>query len=170
MEGKPIRASYRWTGDEYEASHRLYMRHGASVAIRVFVAIFSVLALFLALLEFLSGRPVFGALYVLLVLVLLLGRAPIQVWLVHRRHRLRPDADRDLTFQFDEKGITSETDESTSSITWNLVFRAVATPTGALLFLTARQYWWLPSHAFESEAEYARFRELLGRSTNFKAA
>lgn len=167
----PIRVSYSWTADAYLASFRLFMRSSATARVfQLFAYVFSAFLLYLAFrvatdpLQATAQRVVYPLLFLFLGLAVLGVRGPLQGFLIRRRFSRRSDAGFSMDFELGEEGLQASTEGLASSeFTWDEIGRAVVAPEGVLLFLTPRQYLYLPADGFESEAERERLAALLAR-------
>jgi len=70
-----------------------------------------------------------------------------------------------LSFAADTDGVAVTSPHSNARIGWQLFHKTLATPVGALLYYQKFLFNWLPKAAFASEADYARFLELIAAKT-----
>jgi hypothetical protein len=76
-----------------------------------------------------------------------------------------PLSDQLITYQVSEPGVDVVSPVSASKLTWNAFHQTLGTPEGVLLYQQKRLFNWLPKTAFNSEADYNRFLDLLAAKT-----
>ncbi len=147
----PIHLRYEWTAEEFVRAHRLYLREPLPRALAWFAWLFFGVMLIFAWrtgvnahagLLYRVGYPVF---FVSMGLILLIVRGPFQYLLVRRAFNKRPDARHEVDMIIGEDGIKAATvGMASSEMGWNAFCKAVIAPEGILLFLTPRQYLFVP--------------------------
>ncbi|MBB5036662.1 YcxB family protein [Prosthecobacter dejongeii] len=70
-----------------------------------------------------------------------------------------------LRYVMTEDGLRSTAGGAESFLPWNLVIKSIATPDGVLVYPQQNLFNWLPKTAFTSEADYARFLQLITSKT-----
>lgn len=160
-----IRCSYRWTPDETGESQRLYaaaqswpQKLGATM-IGLGFAGYGVYVLVTT--DGDTTSVLSGVVLVVCGTFLVGLRTVFSVWIVKRRHAKRPDAHHELTHSIDDDAVhTVVPGMAQSRVGWNHFVRAVIGRSGTLLFLTPRQYQWVP-HGPLSDADAARLHALV---------
>lgn len=70
-----------------------------------------------------------------------------------------------LSFTINDEGLLCKGDSAESFLPWKTVLKSIETPDGSLVYRQANLFEWLPKAAFNSEADYNRFLDLLAAKT-----
>jgi hypothetical protein len=172
LEGAPappaadaIRCSYRWTPDEIGESQRLYAK-AQSIMQKIGAGMiglgFAGYGVYVLATTDGDTTSVLSGIVLVLCGTFLVGlRTVFSVWIVKRRHAKRPDAQHELTHSIDDDAVhTVVPGMAQSRVAWNHFVLAVIGQSGTLLFLTPRQYQWVPHHPL-SDADVTRLHALV---------
>jgi hypothetical protein len=130
-----IHVRYQWTADAYAAAHKLYMRLPGPRAWVWFSCLFFAATAYLAYVV--GSDPHTDTVTRILcpVLFILMG-----------------------AIRWSTEGL------ATSEVSWNLICKALVAPRGTLLFLTPRQYVYLPAAGVATDEERRRLATLVAAS------
>ncbi|MEM8883493.1 MAG: YcxB family protein [Planctomycetota bacterium] len=151
---RSIEVSFSWDEAHYLRAVRANLSSPGGRLFTAFVLVFALfligMAIHLAVTAEERTPAVWGlvALYGVVGVGMLFLRGSITTLLVRRRFRQRPDRGKRVTYRFDENGIRGETEGmATSDIAWAMPIRAAVRDDALLVFLTPRQYLYVPLEA-----------------------
>jgi hypothetical protein len=81
------------------------------------------------------------------------------------RVKQMPGLSEQTQMTFKQDGFDSQIGESRGFVSWTHVYSTAATPDGVLIYAQKDVFDWLPKTAFNSEADYNRFLDLLAAKT-----
>jgi hypothetical protein len=156
-----ITASYRLTDDEFVAISRANARH-SRLARNFFWGMWAAAIIALAIGAFALSTPGFrwfGA------FAAFLGGSLINGLLTARRLARKefvasPNRNSLVEWRFDPDQLVVTTGASSEKFEWRMVLRVVRTPDGLLIYINDQTFYWLPFHAFASEADKEAFAQL----------
>ena len=163
---QPIAIRFRWTADDLVQAYRYHFRHTCRPVFRWLLHfLFGVVLVGGVAMIFSSGPngkapwPIsFGF---LAVGVYYFAVRPFERrWMIRREFAKRPDKDSEVEWQADGDKVLARSILWHAEMSWQAFTKLVRTPTGIMLYLTERQYNWIPRQAFASDAEYERFIDL----------
>jgi hypothetical protein len=165
----PVEIRFRWDEEHFVRALRLYFRGMRSQRYMTwFVWAFTAVLLWLAFrsaTETHSGlgwRLFYTGFYVFLAIVMMCVRGPLQMFWIRRRFRSRPDQQRDVRYVIDDEGIHGETEGlSKSDILWAMPQSALVSNDALIVFLTPRQYQYIPLDEGLTDADRERLIALV---------
>ena len=83
------------------------------------------------------------------------------LWLSRRKLAAIPIIDKPMTWWVDDKGISARGEGFEFSATWATAYSALVTPKGILVYPQKTVFYWLPTTAFASPAEWERARDIV---------
>jgi len=157
---KPIRASFRWTRQEWLLVQRIATRYTLG-PLRFFWLLIVTVILVQVIPVFFRPQPInFNAIFMIIVLLAAFSSVPILTRCITlRRYAERPDRDMTVVFTITDQSIHSKTDIASTEVSWNAFTRAIRVPKGFLLF-SGRSFHWIPTKAFSSDSEIQQFADL----------
>ncbi len=167
-----IRISYTFDEDAYvAASHAMWWRRRQSARTK-YLGIAFLVALPVSLWLAVTRGMHFTFLAILAANLLhWVFDWPLTRVIVRRRFAEMPSANRRISWEIDEKGLTVSTDRGErGTFGWEAVREAWESPRGFILAQDRNVTHWLPKTAFASEEDIDRIRDLLNRKVRTKAA
>jgi hypothetical protein len=156
-------ARYTWTADELIIAQGMHSRHSLSRPFRYTVIGFLVLIFLAGTIALFHEGPLSPAAGMVIVpLYFAFLRGYYQKWIVKRQFGQRPDKDARLDWSFTSSGILLvSSNGAKSEVPWSSFSKAVIGSNGTLLYPNAQIFQWLPHHAFDSDATYQEFVNLV---------
>lgn len=147
----PIEVDFVWDEEHYARSIRAYLSGRRQRLITALFMLFAAYLLYAAIVVFRHAWPM-AALYVAMAVMLLILRGPWKRIWIRRRFRSRPDRNKGVRYRFSEQGIRAETDGvAKSEIDWTKPVETLVFRDTLLIFVTPRQYLYVPLDARREE-------------------
>ncbi len=158
---RAIKASFRWSVDEFLKAQHVHMQH-SEIGRKLrngtyFVAPFGIiLGLFI-----LYNKGVDHTGIVMTVVGFSLLFSPLLTRHYLRRHyATRSDRDMVVDWEITSEVLASKTEASSGEFHWRMLTKVLQTNEGFFLYPSDQAFHWLPVHAFQSADEVKRFSEL----------
>ncbi|MHC4408404.1 MAG: YcxB family protein [Planctomycetota bacterium] len=140
----PIEIGFVWDEEHYARSIRAYLSGRRQRLITALFLLFAAYLVYAAIVVFRHAWPM-AALYIAMAAMLLILRGPWKRIWIRRRFRSRPDRNKSVRYVFSEQGIRAETDGlAKSEIDWTMPVETLVSRDTLLIFLTPRQYLYVP--------------------------
>lgn len=162
-----ITASYTLDVASFAPSYRWNYRKRGKPALRVAILVLvAVVVGALIVFEAKHGRAWWSLTPILVIpcLVLIFG-SKLRSWINDKAVRKMPGYGETIVWQIREDGFENHLGKSGGFNTWEHIFESVTTPQGVLIYPQKDIFYWLPKTAFNSEADYNRFLDLLAAKT-----
>lgn len=154
-----VEIRFVWSEEHYARAMRVYGRTWTMRLLTLFVWAFVAFLLYMA---WKYANPHDGTIadtwpyvvfYIVLAAIMLTVRGPFSAIRNRRRFRVRPDQAKPIRYEIREDGMTAETEGlAKSELQWGMFIKALVAPDTLLLFLTPRQYQYIPLDGIEASA------------------
>lgn len=163
---EPLRATYRWTEDDYSALCDAFMRlTPARRRAPVIHVIVDVLIAAAAVYLFWSGEWILGTYFTLLVAALLALEFVAKPWLRRRQFKRQYLGDHEITVTADDNGVSTSSALGDSRQVWTAIRHVDVTDAHVILWPNDRIGYIVPKRAFKSAEQAEQFATLAKEKT-----
>jgi hypothetical protein len=154
------RAEYKWTADQLVDATWSHAKNSTFKNFQYIVFSAGLLSGFAGLAFWYTDLRNLSLPLVLLSLYTIFLRQPIQTWQIRRQFKSRKDQGLTISFEFNDKEIRIQSDQSQGTFPWSQYQAATKSKSGVVLYQDRDNYHWIPASSFPCPEDYQTFLAL----------